>query len=1464
MKNILLLQCFFLLTSIAYSQAELKFDRYTTEHGLINDDVTAICQDHLGFIWVGTKSGCSRFDGIEFRTYQQNENKSNSIIPASTINKIICDKQNGVWFALAGQSETLLKYDYESDDFIDYSTYIKKILHINRYTIFPVWNVYSDNESNLWITTSEKETFCYDTKKKQIVILKNSQNKIVTIPFTRSLFEDNDNNIWFVTCEGIYIYNKKENILRHYQNDPQNPHSISSNNCNCIYQDSEGQIWIGTYNGLNRLKSFSTTKDTAFFERYMNNPHNIYSLSNNLVYDITEYDSNNILIGTVDGLCMLDKNTEKIYRYMNDEVDDESINSNLIRCLLRDNHGNIWVGTAAGVGKLQTKNFKSYMQSTYINSISHSKVQAIRESPDSKVWIATPKGIDVFDRNTGRFRFLVGITFNDEGLYAAPVALYSHDQKMWIGTWGGGISNYDYNRNNIENYVNKNDFMDIDNVSSVFIDSKNILWVGAVSVGIYSYNRETGDKKKFSNNSKVRNSLSSNHVTTIIEDSESKIWVGTFNGLNKLTDRENGTFNHYLDGLQIHCITESSDKNLWVGTNKGLYCYDKTKNQIQKADYNNEFSQINILGILEDNNNYLWISTSSGLVKFIPNRNATPEIVFYRREEGLKQGYFLPNAYVKLSDGTMVFGGNKGFCIFNPEKIVDDTLTPYIVFTNLKVANTSVRAKQIINNQEILQKSICLTKQLVFNYKNNNFAIEFAGLQYNMSQYNKYAYRLDGHDLPGADWHCTDDGDREVEYMNIPAGDYVFRVKAANSYGIWTNEEAQLKITILPPWWRTNWFTLIWIMSLIGSILLFVKFRIFRLQEQKQKLEKIVKQRTKQLQEININLEKGKDEIEQQAQKMSELNVELLKTNENLELKTIEVEKMANKIHETDQKQLQFFANISHEFRTPLALIIGPLENCLQIELSDDWNKINTVNHLKLMLRNTKRLQRLANEIIDFRKINIGKKKIQNINNNVEKFIEEVIGVFSGMAEAKNIQITFNNEKFEVGNKNLIHNFRFDPDVMEKIFYNLISNAIKYTSDGGRVSIELEIEDELLNIDQNNFQLKNNNPQLIIKISDTGIGIKEENIDKIFDRFYRVDSDESYSKDGSGIGLAYTKELVKLLSGNISVISEYGYGTTFILLFPLIQVSETELDNYSSEIAIHNAINLNFTKSMVEEKLTAISCEEQLSIKDILIRKELKEKAKKILIVEDNFDLRNFIKTELEALYYIIEAENGERALEIIDEEVPELVISDIMMPIMDGINLCKRIKADENTCHIPIILLTAKTEDENMIKGLETGADDYVTKPFNMSMLKIKISNIFKSRQILKDKFKKSINIIPSEITHSKADEKFIQKAIDIIKENIDNPDFDNDTFVSYMNVSRTLVYKKIKSIAGQSVSEFIRSIRLKEAAKLFIEGNTNISEVCYSIGFKYPNIFSRYFNEMFGCTPTQFIKDNRSLESY
>jgi signal transduction histidine kinase/ligand-binding sensor domain-containing protein/DNA-binding response OmpR family regulator len=1360
--------CIFLVvqTLFVFSQnAHFNFSKLDTYTGLSHNQVNTILKDSNGFLWFGTMSGLNRYDGYSCKIYRNNPNDTNSLFNNYILS--LYELPDGkMWVATVGRPDV---YDSHTEKFDpDYDKYLRS-LHLPP---GPIVNIIKGNAGRYWFLYEKLDLYVYSSSDKTAVLFKqtlplNAAEKI------SSFKETKDGKLWIIYQSGLLQqYDIRSHKLIFSTSALQN--LGKGNNPYSLFIDSDGDVWIWVLNQGCVLFNPKNNSIKQFNENSFPS-----KLNTNLVSQIVQDNNGLIWIATDHGGINLinKKNNFNVSYLLNDPKDPRSLSQNSVTSLYKDDNGILWLGTyKQGVNYLNSNiilfPYYHYQESS-ATSLPYDDVNRFVEDKSGNLWIGTNGGgLIYFDRKNNQFKQYLHDPNNSNSLSAnVIVSLWiDHQEKLWIGTYFGGLNSFD-GKNFIHYRHNDKDSSSLssDNVWEIFEDRNKNLWIATLGGGLDLFDRRSNGFQHYQYKQGTQNSVPLNYISAMLQDKKGNLWIGTVFGIAVLTNNKT-TVDFYqhtseknsLSNANVGCFLEDSKGRIWVGTREGLNLFNEQTKSFQVFTTSDGLPDNNVLNILEDNHQTLWISTAGGLCNAIPQQKENAiglSIINYDEMNNLQNHEFNDNAALKTRAGELIFGGPSGFNIINPSAIQKPVQHPKIVFTNLQILNESIEPGEVINNRVVLQQSLTQLQSIDLKYKENVFSIEFASLDFARSSSDKYAYRLDGFN---ADWLYTDGKLRRATYTNLDPGNYTLRVKVLNNNGAWSDEKL-LRINIAPPFWRSAVAYIMYVLLAAGLLYLFRR----------------------------ITLERMRMRFEVQQQRRE-----------------------AERAHLLDQLKTKFFTNVSHEFRTPLTLIISPLEKIIK-QLSDDDLK----GQLNLVQRNAKRLLNLVNQLLDFRKMEVQEIKLHPAIGDIIGFSKDICQSFTDVAEKKRIQLSFSS--------NIDHlEIYFDKDKVEKILFNLLSNAFKYTHDEGTVSINLVYNEPLDN---------NTDGTLAIEVKDTGIGIPQDKQEKIFERFFQTDVPESMVNQGTGIGLAITKEFVKLHNGIITVKSEPEKGTCFTVLLPAKKIYDPS----------------------IKAAISPISADDVDSI--IMEESQKSGKKKTILVVEDNEDLRFYLKDNLKGQYHVEEATNGKEGLEKAKLLNPDLVVSDIMMPLMDGVEMARRIKAETLTAHIPIILLSAMGSEEKQLEGLKAGVNDYITKPFTFEILASKIRNLVAQQKLLQKRFHTQIEVNPSEVTITPVDEKFLKQSLEIVEKHMDEPEFSVEDFSREMFMNRVTLYRKILSITGKTPLEFIRSIRLKRAAQLLEKSGMSIAEIAYEVGFNSPKIFSKSFKEEFHVTPSQYLSDKK-----
>lgn len=1393
MKRKVLLCWLMLISSVGiWSEVNpIRFDHYTMDDGLPNNLVDCILQDKRGFMWFGTWNGLSRFDGYSFKNFNALDSTSKGI-NSNYIFALYQDEQENIW---VGTKNGLNIYVYSQEKFVNSKNF--KLIH--DYLSTPITAISRDGDKTLWIGTQNRLLHIRIVQKSFLSILK-TISLPVWIEQVNDIFIDQPKNYWISTAKGLILMNSEGAILSHYR--AFDGSGLLNDNIRQVYKDSKHNLWIATEYGLYKYSN-------GHFTVYINDPHNHRSLIHNSVMNILEVDSSKLLIGTLGGLSIMDIEHPGVFEnYTNQLYVETSLNNNFINCLYKDKEGGIWIGTEVGGinrFKKQDNIVEAYeFRFGQQNSLSHNLINAIYDDADY----------------------------------------------LWIGTAGGGLNRINKHTgvNNVYRYRPNGNNTVFDFISSLYCDSRGRLWIGSWGMGLFRVDNPTAASPKFVNYrpDAYGTGLINDFISSIVEDKNGNLWVGTYEGLDQI-EGHSGRIIHVSSLIHSHkiskvgCLAVDTCNRLWVGTREGLYRITEKKKgggwETHMFSTRDGLSDNYITYLYFDAQGILWIGTygfglnqyiqRNGTGKFVvyTTRNGLPNNIIYTicedkkanlwittdyglscfdkrnqkfrnfyKSDGLLNNKYYWNAAFMSKSGKYFAGGLLGVNAFYPEKFNNSTQEFKVTLTDLKIYNSSVVPEAKYFGKIILDRSISLAPKIVIPYSAKNINIEFSALSYDKPRHLYYAYRLEDFENQ---WHVVDASKRYAVYTNLPPGKYTFQVRSSAEPDNWKGTITSVNMVVVPPFWKTWWFRIILILLISSIVISIYQYRLNRLKLQKQKLEKLVHQRTIKIEEQKSMLEKQNAEILNQRNKLIQLNEELIKANEF---------------------KINFFTNISHEFKTPLTLIIDPLKEMM------DYEKFATgiKEKLKIIWYNALRLQYLINQLVEFRKIEQGKIELQVTANDINELIYQIAYAFEQLTKKQQITLNFT----PLSENNICW---FDAHKVEIILFNLLSNAFKNTPQGGQIQIGLK--------------RKNNNLQIIV--ADTGIGIEPHFLDKIFEKFYQIKPYSDRQKGGTGLGLSIVKEYIDLHKGSIEVESTVGKGTTFNVTIPVDRESYKDNETLEQQV-IRNTNEL-------QHYVTALAYE--LNMAQPISSPSYPDKPNRatILLVEDHYDLLHFLANNFYRKYNVKLASNGNDAQRLAIEELPDIVISDVMMPGIDGFELCKSLKSNLFTSHIPIILLTAKSSTEDELEGIKKGADIYLPKPFDLEVLMGYVDNLLISRQKLYEAFRYQQEYNTSILASTSLDEQFINRLTTIIEKNIDNPDLSVSELAEALAMSRSSLHKKLTALTGMSPVDFINNYRLKKSIPYLLQGYS-ISEVAYRVGYADPKYYTRIFKKFFGLTPSTY----------
>ena len=1361
------ISCTFLCSLIS-AQEQYMFKHLETKDGLSHSRINDICKDSQGFMWFATAGGgLNRFDGYNYKVFRKIERDSLSLLD-NYIYSVDEDANKNLWV------NTGAGYVIYNPDKENFNRDVTRVLQ--QYDIPGEPSLIRiDKSKNIWVYVLGKGVYQYQPKTQKTIHynIQNGSN------LTDIEVGENDACLLYNSGEIDLVNKDSAEIIKSIKYLSQNDPMISDKYS--MFIDKDGDWWVYSQEATGVwFYSHHTNQWTLYKSQ-----HKIhgYSLSSDVVQDIKQDSRGKIWLGTDHGgIDIINKTNNTITNLQNDISDPRSLSNNSINKLFCDDMGIMWVGSYKrgisyyndAIYKFRVEHFPEFRNLKNFDS----DITCISEDKNGILWLGTNgSGLISYNRETGEKKRFQHQANNPNSISGdVIVCLYiASDGKIWVGTYFGGLdcfdgdkfTHYRHNPNNYNSPANNK-------VWSIAEDKEKNIWIGTLGNGLQSLNPQTGKFTSFPNQ------LTSNYISSICFGQDEKLYIGTAFGLAIYDKRTNQFTNltgnkaetEEFTNQNVNQVYVDSRGLIWIATQRGVNILDPKKDKLEILIKDDGLVDNIACSIVEDSNKNMWITTSNGVSNIMVQSDSktgdyTYSFYNYDEMDGLQNREFNMRSSYLTAAGEVILGGISGFNIFLPQSIKYNQTVPKVVFTNMTLFNKDVKIDSIYSGKKLLDKALNRTKSIRLKYSQNIFSISFSGMNFMLPEKNRYAYKLEGFN---DDWLEVDGRTHQVSYTSLPPGTYTFMVKAANSDGYWSEDQTNLQIIVEPPFWRSIWAYIIYVILAIVAMII--------------------------ARRLMLRSEREKFRLEQ-------------------------VKKEAQHKHEMDDMKLRFFTNISHEFRTPLSLIISPLERIID-NTPDDKQK----QKLVLVKRNAIRLLNLVNQLLDFRKSDVSQHQLKNGMHDLIPSYNAICQSFMELTDKKNINFSF------ASSENSLR-MLFDEDKMEKILMNLLSNAFKFTNEGGEIKVEVR------KILLDNWK----EPRVEIRVSDTGVGVSDEDKEHIFERFYQAQHKDRADLSGSGIGLHMVKEFVTLHGGEIHIEDNpIGSGSIFVITLPIITEDESiDQGDEAEEVNVIYATSTDIGKVAVDKENPNDEC-------------EIDKNSPLILIVDDNEDFRTFMRECLEEKYQLVEAVDGIDAWKKIPDLQPDIIISDVMMPNMDGNQLCMTVKGDLRTSHIPIILLTARTAEEQKIEGLETGADDYITKPFNLNILLLRIKKLLENQKNRQSTFTKQIEPEPSQIAITSLDEKLITQAIEYVENNIDRSELSVEELSRELGMSRVHLYKKLTAITGRSPVEFIRIIRLKRAAQMLKESQLNVSEIAYSVGFNNPKYFSRYFKDEFGMLPSDF----------
>ncbi len=1372
-----------------------RFKHITVNEGLSHSDAMAVAQDQQGFTWIGTNKGIDRYDGYSLKKYNLPINPKTGM-SANRIRSLYVSNTGELW--VGAERSGLFWYDAAKDRFVSIAARAGAEAFPEQLALLSESNVNAithDRTGRLWVSTWRygAQVLTFDktgrlTGWQTVHLSKPAPYE----PAVNRMTTDRQGRIWIGTFgTGLWVVNGNARRLPQYATQiPQ----LSRTTIRAMHTDRHGDLWIGTDNqvlwaGADMLKA-ATNLIMRPFQRTFAGLESLYLDSADRLWISTNYGLLLVEAGLRTGQTMPVAETN-IQTFLPQDTDPFSINSVRVHDILEDRFHNLWLATSAGglnQVRLQAQPFgllrrellgQTSPANNYINAVCEDKRHNL-------LWIGTRNGLAAYDPVRKTYRnYLSRVLSGDVNGVDVSALFIASDGTLWIGTRYNGLYRFRNNQpERIQDNAHGPKWYDL-SIEDITEDRFGTIWIASFNAGLHRYTRQGVYL------SSAENVLKTRQITSLLyEPQQDRLWISTRDaGVLKTTVtadsirllKQFGYIPNDTNSLATNYawpLLKDQQGDLWIGTiGGGLHrLRRRPAGQEVIERFQRWLPETDVESLLTDADGNLWVG-GAGLFRFTP---ATKALRHFDVTDGLQSNAFKVGAAAKASDGMLFFGGTNGISWFQPRALQTAPTPPLVQITGLRIMNQAIGAGDTLDGDVVVPRPFAGSPTVTIDAGENDFSVEFVALNYLNPTKHQYAYQLVGYNKG---WVQPAPGQRSANFANLPPGAYTFLVKASNGDGVWSVKPAMMQFRIMPPWWRTWWAYLLYLLA--GTAALLVYRRVTGTQRELK----------------------------------NKLAFEQFKNDKEKEL--------------TDLK-MEFFTNVSHELRTPLTLILGPME-----ELATSQHPLTGYkDRIVLMHQQTRKLFDLVNQLLDFRKVESGHVSLRVSRGNVIEFLTEIFLIFRLKAEEHALDYSMALPPEPV----LLY---FDRSKLEIVLTNLLSNALKYTPDGGKIRLsaavtgnpEQEAEREAGKLITNFLE---------IKVRDWGVGMATEELDRIFDPYYQASHTRTLRMTGSGIGLSLVRQFVGYHAGEITVESSVQQGTTFTIRLPFGH-------SHFSPADVQEA-------GQPEDLFTLPDTTEATEDAVIPEPETFPMQSLRILLVEDNDEVRHYLQQLFAADVEVITAADGLEGWQKALNSQPDLVISDIMMPYSDGLELCKRIKQHPKTMHIPVVLLTARAAAMHELEGLETGADDYVAKPFNPRLLHAKVMTILRNRYKLREYYQRRILLEPADVVIPDADKAFLEQAMKIVETELQNPEFNVQLLVQEMGMSQSVFYRRLKSITGQTVVEFIRDVRMKRAARLLATSTLRVSEVAYQVGIEDIKYFRKSFQKIFSLSPSDYARQHRS----
>lgn len=1400
-STVLLVFC----TGLANAQ-QRNFNIYSlsADHGLPSNDLTTVFQDSYGFLWIGSYEGVFRWDGYQFKKFSHDDQDTSSI-SNNIIYSIYEDSKKRLWIATI---DGLDLYDRTTDGFIRCN--IKE-----KGDKIPVNGIKEDSSGKLWLGTSSGLClYDHDTKKSEWYV----DDTFDTI-FCLSL--DSEGNVWTGTFNGgVKKFSQRTKSFQRFLS----AGNVNTRNVRSILVDRSDKVWVGTFDqGLIVLDLKGKVLNT-YSNFSQKNLKNQYTISH-----LYQDKNQRIWIGVgKEPLYYIDENMTAPAAFDKTPLNSSMQTFTSASGIAEDSFGNIWFATAGSglfYSNVNKNVFENYLnQPDELEGLRSSIITCFHQDEKGRIWIGTESSgfVQTNDKHDS-FKLYNAAT---SGLSKDAITDIKSDKDgtLWITSWSGGLMNLNPDTKKVKTFLHDpNDINSLPlNDSKVVLPEDTIVWVGTHGEGLAAFDKKGKRFIHHRNNNVFPFQMNApGWINHLYRDSKKRLWVSTYSGLFMFDGKQLKQFSHSNDSTtvssnSVNMVTEDVDGKIWIATEGGLDAFDPASHSFIRYREKLALPQF-LKGIVIDDNNNFWLSSNEGLLNFNPESN---EVNRFDISDGIQGNSFFLKAVLKSKSGKLYFGGPRGFNAFHPDSIKQIKVPDYFYATELYIYNV---LQSVRTPESPLDKVLSFTEKLTLEPDQNFFSVEVAAINLYSPAKTEYAYQLEG-----LHYNWINLGqERKISFSGLDPGSYQLNVKYRGVNGEWTTGHKALAITILPPWYKTLWFKVACALAATGFIVGIFYARVSSIKARNKMLKEEVAKRTHELSEANSYLVERSEEIKLQNERLEEYNHEILRQSEkilqqqrHITEQNHELESTVEELQKLNKTKDHFFSILAHDLKNPISALTGISEfmktNFLKLD------KKEALQYLGSIHKSSNAVYDLLVNLLNWSRTQTRNIEYTPADFNVNELLQKTIALIESQLSNKHITLTFSCDKDITAYA--------DYNMVDTAIRNIISNAIKFTEYNGTIAITAKAHEDIIEI----------------SIKDDGVGMDKHQLNSLFHLDKNRISVGTAGERGTGLGLVITRDFIEANKGSIAVESAIGQGTTFTVSLPKAKAVVKPIMKVSTESTKEPLPD--FWESFPIDKL-------------------IKLKGQKILIVDDNAELRTYLKLILSGTFEIFEAANGQEGLQLAIDIQPAAIVSDLVMPVMNGLDFCTHVKSSVSISHIPVILLTSQWEEQSQLKGYEAGADIYLTKPVKKDLLIRVILNMIQNQEKLRAKIQANVlSAAPFEIENStlnKVDEEFISRLVSFVEANVSDQAMDAKTLCSEFGLSRTVLYAKIKTLTGQSVHEFIKSIRLKRSLLLLLEGRLNISQIALEVGFNSHSYFDKCFVKQYGLGPKEYLAKRKGQRS-